>query len=414
MAIVILSASIAAMVLGCGLFNDGEESAEGEGAATVVLGTPPGMGVQVSYLGPTSLEERILDSPVIARVRLDSVSSTTESGPTYLGMKYSVLLEFSFSVLEYLKGAPPTGSGGSGSTDIVAVWAAAPFFDTRQEAEAALPAIAAARDARWDDHDAIVFLQQDSGGFIPSTQQADRYYLSWGGSWTIPDDGYSIASIHDKLWLPAEAAVGAPSQPGGDQQRFLMDVPPATGTAPTMTLGEIKTRVAAVAAKLDAGDGSEEYGECVRLAYQYERINHYQMATRGKGFYASTPDHELDSGLATSSVVYEDEGYGDLPDKKGRTWLNGGDADLFSVEFGDPVPWDSSRDGVNDSIYYARRVVASRPLPAGVYRFHFNNTFYYFVLCDGYPIRYEWTVTVTSPPACCMSSSSTLSRLAAP
>ena len=45
----------------------------------------------------------------------------------------------------------------------------------------------------------------------------------------LPDDGYSLASRHDKLWLPAAAAVGETSQPTGDQQRFLTDVPPAEG-----------------------------------------------------------------------------------------------------------------------------------------------------------------------------------------
>ena len=52
---------------------------------------------------------------------------------------------------EYLKGI--------GAGDIVAVWAAAPFFDTDEEADDALPAIVSARDSQWDDREAIVFLQ---------------------------------------------------------------------------------------------------------------------------------------------------------------------------------------------------------------------------------------------------------------
>ena len=343
----------------------------------------------IAYKGPTSLEERIFASPVIARVRLDSVSSTAEFGTTYRGMKYIAILEFSFSVLEYLK--------GSGANDIVAVWAAASFFDTRQEAEAALPAIAAARDTQWDDREAIVFLQH-SQTYLPSTQQAGRFYLSGehlvGG---IPDDYYSLASRGNKLWLPAEAAVGAPSQPSGDQQRFLLNVPPATGTAPTITLGEMKARIAAVTAKLNDGDGSEEYMECVQRTYQYEGDDRYSIETGGDGYFSRTPDHELDSGLAASSVVYEESVFGGLPDKRGLVWLDGGDADLFSVEFSDAVPYDFSGDGVNDTIQYAQRVVSSRPLPEGVYRFHFNDREVHFVLCNGYTIRYEWTVTVNAP-----------------
>ena len=248
------------LLLGCGIFGDEQNTDKNEAGAVSTVAVevrPP------AYYGATSLEQRILASPVIARVRLDSVSSTAEFGNTYQGAKYLGLLEFNFSVLGYLK--------GSGADDVVAVWQAAPFFDTQQEAEDALPAIAAARDASWDDHDAIVFLK-GSNAALASTQQTDRFYLAWGGTWMdygyydgSLDDGYSIASRHDKLWLPSEA--GAQSQPGGDQQRFLTDVPPETGAGATITLSELKTRIAAVASKLDAGDGSDEYIKCVEDSY---------------------------------------------------------------------------------------------------------------------------------------------------
>ena len=354
---------------------------------TQLGGSPP-----LIYTGPSSLEERILAySPVIARVRLDSITSTVEYGITYQGAGYLALLEFNFSVQEYLK--------GSGSSNIVAVWAAAPFFDTRQEAENALPAIVASRDTQWDDREAIVFLQQDSQGLLPSTEQTAHYYLSWEADPTYDpgDDNYSIASRYNKLWLPATAAIGAPSQSSGDQQSFLLDVPPATGTASTITLGEMKSRIAAVAAKLNASDGSAEYMECVRLTYRYEGMDRYYIETGLDGAVLRTPDHELDSGLAASSVVYEGTAFGDLPDKKSRDWLDGGDANLFSVELGAAFPWDQSGDGVNDAIYYDSSVVSARPLPAGTYRFHFNSVWAVFIPCDGYTIRYEWTVTVNAP-----------------
>ena len=329
------------------------ETPIGAVAPPVVSETAPGIGtptmvVPVGYDGPTSLEERIFASPVIARVQLSSATSTVEIGTTYQGTKYIALLEFSFSVQEYLK--------GSGADDIVAVWAAAPFFDTQQEAEDALPAIAAARDAQWDAHESIVFLQEDSRGFLSSTQQADRYYLAWGGSkmmYADQDDVYSIASRHNKLWLPAAAAVGATSQPTGDQQRFLTDVPPATGTAPTITLGEIKTRIATVTAKLDAGDGSEEYTECVRETYYLERKDRHLREIypdRGStGSNISPPHtHQFNSGLGVGTVVYEiPEGDPITPSVPFEVWLDGGDASLFSV--------------ANLSQDY--RVTTTRPLP---------------------------------------------------
>ena len=420
----ILLAGMTLMLLACGLSDGGEEAQEG-GTPTVETETPtsmvpppvelatptgtaaPPLGLGTAsgtaappsaapplYTGPTSLEERILASPVIARVQLDSANSTVESATAFDGStKYIALLEFSFSVEEYLK--------GSGADDIVAVWESRPIYDARQEAEDALPAIAAARDTQWDDREAIVFLKS-SQTYLTSTQQTDRYYLTWQHEIDF-DDKYSIASRHNKLWLPAAAAVGATSQPTGDQQRFLTDVPPAEGTAPTITLGEIKTLVGTITAKLADDDGSEEYRECVQLTYQYEgddRRYKERFPSRSGSRFAGDPPpgHEFDAGLAAGSTLYEDDlGFGPTADKLVRFWIDGGDADLFSIEFGDAVPYDLSGDGVNDSVNFNRRVISARSLPESVHRFHFNMRPPFFDLCEGYTIRYEWTVTVNAP-----------------
>ena len=406
----ILLAGMTLMLLACGLSDGGEEAQEGgtptvetetptsmvpppvelatpTGTAAPPLGsgTPSGTATPLSsapvlYTGPTSLEERVLASPVIARVQLDSATSTAESATAFDGStKHIALLEFSFSVLEYLK--------GSGADDIVAVWESRPIYDARQEAEAALPAIVVARDTQWDDREAIVFLKS-SQTYLTSTQETDRYYLTWQHEIDF-DDMYSTASRHDKLWLPASAAVGATSQGTGDQQRFLTDVPPATGTAPTITLGEIKTRIATVTAKLNAGDGSEEYRECVRETYYLERKDRHLREIypdRGStGSNISPPHtHQFNSGLGVGTVVYEiPEGDPITPSVPFEVWLDGGDASLFSV--------------ANLSQDY--RVTTTRPLPGMEYDFHFNHRGPYFSRCDGNTIRYEWTVTVTADEA---------------
>ena len=389
---------ITVLLLSCGIFQSQQQSASRDddvsAAPLVVSEASPATVASVPpfYNGPSSLESRILASPVIARVRLDSVSSTAESGPTYQGTKHLALLEFNFSVLEYLK--------GGGADDIVAVWDAAPFFETSKEAGTALPAITAARDARWDNHDAIVFLQS-SNASLASTQLADRYYLAWGGSWMdygIDDDGYSIGSRHDKLWLPAESASSMQFQSGGDQQRFLTDVPPATGTAPTITLGELKTRIAAVTAKLDAGDGSEQYRECVERTYRYEGQDRYRASIGDESRFTPTPDGKLASGLGVSSVVHEAIAYTDLSNIRLAVWLEGTDADLFSVEFGDKVPSDfSGADGNRDLFEFAYRVVSARPLPAGTYTTDYNLRDAHFVPCEGYTYRHDWTIPVEAP-----------------
>ena len=236
------------LLLSCGLSGGGQQALEGDGVEPLLETKTPSGGVAPPtatitptgtvtpplsvppppYDGPKSLEERIFESSVIARVRLDSVSSSAESGTTRFGTKYIAVLEFNLSVEEYLK--------GSGDNDVVAVWNAGQIFDTRQEAEDALPAIAAARDAQWDDQEAVVFLR-NSQTYLPSTQQAGRFYLSGEREvGNVFDDYYSLVSRGNKLWLPA-AAVGDSSQASGDQQRFLLDVPPAVGNGPDDDVG---------------------------------------------------------------------------------------------------------------------------------------------------------------------------------
>ena len=81
----ILPLGLATMLLGCGLLNGGDEPPESKQVTPTVAPTAVSDGQQflgtapLIYLGPNSLEERILASPVIARVRLDSATSTVES-----------------------------------------------------------------------------------------------------------------------------------------------------------------------------------------------------------------------------------------------------------------------------------------------------------------------------------------------
>ena len=76
-------------------------------------------------------------------------------------------------------------------------------YDTRAEAEAADEDFLAARDTRWDDREAIVFLN-NGGDLIASFEEPDRYWLSVlriNG-----EDGYTVASRWTRAWLPNAAA----------------------------------------------------------------------------------------------------------------------------------------------------------------------------------------------------------------
>lgn len=118
-------------------------------------GSVPAHGVPILLppAGYTSLEERAARYDVVARVRLRMVTTTVELivrnplGDTY----YAGALELRFEVLEYL-----AGSGGSEVVGVV--YDPYPLY-TRAEARATLPTVLVSRDSRWDDREAIVFLE---------------------------------------------------------------------------------------------------------------------------------------------------------------------------------------------------------------------------------------------------------------
>ena len=240
-----------------------------------------------AYRGETSLDERILRSDVIARVTLVSVAQVVETQtgwPNEGDTAYRNALEFQFKALEYLK--------GSGGTELVAV---APddhaIFSTRPEAGAGAEDFLGERDTSWDAREAIVFLTDDEPD-RPSTQQPDRYLL-WGLRNFYGHDVYTISSSLNKVWLPAASASSpAPADQvrasSGGAQRFLLEKPPSGGgavlsgmaralsgdqgasQAATITLAEMKARIAELDAEVGEGDGSEEYRECVLVKYWWQ------------------------------------------------------------------------------------------------------------------------------------------------
>ena len=371
-------------------------------AASSSSPAPPVASAPPPYNGESSLEERILESDVVAKVRL--VSATAVAGTAAWRHNApdetspAAVWEFRFRVLEYLK-----GTGANEITAVVLVRGRGD--DTREDVDRALPTIAAERDTHWDSREAIVFLK-NSHVVVPNTSQMGHYFMGFRTAPATNEDGYTIASRWDRLWLP-DASAGASAASSGSQ-RFLLETPTgrgtgatgASGSTRTISLSGMKSKIASLNTELNRGDGSDAYKECVLYTYRYERIEHHFVESTGKdwGYSPKYPKHTFASGLAAGSSVHEDEdGGGSLPDKSERLWLDGGDADLFSVKFGDPIPYDWSGDGVNDSIRYSRRTEAARPLPEGEYKFHYNNRKVFFIPCDGYTVRYEWTVTVTAP-----------------
>ena len=175
----------------------------------------------VASAGPTpnfgelSLEQRIVRSDVLARVILNSVSSGTttayydESDSTQV--TYVGHIDFSFRVLEYLK-----GTGPNEITAVVMVYPEeAPFVDNRTEMEIELPAALAVRDTRWDSREAVVFLQnsyrEGSHAVLPYVRQPGRYFLGRFSINGLHDSGYTVWSEWSKNWLPEAESSGARS-----------------------------------------------------------------------------------------------------------------------------------------------------------------------------------------------------------
>ena len=349
----------------------------------------------VEYLGVTSIEERISASDVIVRARLTNmttelVTTTGEHWAEY----FFVALKFHLSVSEYL-----TGRGANG---IVAYWVSLKQFSTRQDAQDAAAGIAAQRDTQWDNREAVLFLHKERArgwSFDPLAQAESTYILSFGsrrGVGPTFEDYYSLTSRINRLWLPSTSVT--PATPI-DSQEFLLETPVSGGAPSTITLRELKTRVAAVSTELNAGDGSEAYKGCVHWTYTENREDDWREREGGQSerFPPTSPD-SFASGQAVGRELFKYfEGF-EYEGKKSKFWLDGQDSVLFAVKEGPHRPnWDRNGDGQpNDGTVFDHSVALTRPLPQGSYTFNTNLIIWALLAC-GHTYTYEVTANVNAP-----------------
>ena len=366
-----------------------------------------GLGAAPHYGGPVSLEERVLESEVIARIKLRSMSPGVEAfhsagydenGEWIEDTAYANALEFRFEVLEYLK--------GGGGDEIVGIVEGTEGFHTRIAAQMMSKDLTETHDTTWDDNEAIVFLRKNP--IFLSTQNSGRYWL--GGYYgSIRDEGYTVNSHYRKAWLPAADGVEyidkIASTNGNDgEKRFLTGADRAEGESyselidyrvannayntalgaggdsSTITLSELKGIIAELEDEVAAGDGSEEYSQCVLEKYRWNREVEYHHAVSEYGYRTESPEHELSSGLPANTVF----ALGSMPfqppdnydpadiyvnDIEIETWLEGEDAHLFHA--------------VDDNSLVGN----VRPLPRGKYRFYFNSIDPRYIPCNAYPDR---------------------------
>ena len=355
---------------------------------------PPigGLGSPPDYYGVAPVEETIAWADVIARVQLVSVTAVAEqkTGET----DYVAALDYRFRVLEYLR--------GSGGSELVAVaYDSGETFSGSGSAVTRAQALKDRRDTQWDSMEAIIFLE-DAHPALPSSSQADRYRLGAESFYKAWEDYYTIASRWDKKWLPAASSGAARTSGGSDTQRFLLDAPAASsgaggavgqpravgqsGIAPTITLSDLRAKVAANAAAIPAGGGSEAYKDCLYLKLEWAREVQFRVDLRGGNYFYTRSDASLNSGLAAGTRAFTDP-YTVWAPETPPAWAGdypiiGRDAALFRTKW----------PGVADTV---------RPLPAGEYKFYFDHRPKEAIICDAVPDlekqRQEVFVTVTAP-----------------
>ena len=362
-------------------------------AATVAHAT-------VAAQGPTSPEELIFLSEVVARVRLlsvepDSMLRYGEPAPIFV---------FRFQAIEYLK--------GSGDDEMeVRVLVKDVIYDADSptpDADAALrtaKAMLAQRDTRWDNREALVFLRSST---VPEETGFYEFASRFPGPTRLND--YAITSADNRAWLPASAppsgdavadAAFASSEPqyltdasfDADQpqmQGAVVDsVSSPESSAAAISLSEIESLIDANEDTLAKGEGIPGYEECVSNKFEFDAM--YKKFPPQMSFL----ERHIPSGQPAGHRLWpnpRESRLGELYYE--RWWTAGPDSDLFAHRITDD-PDDDPATG------YATEHVTLRPIPKGAYNVFVNDQPAPWVPCDYNPevsnnLR-DMTVRVTAP-----------------
>ncbi len=328
-----------------------------------------------------SVEQQIFRSTTIVRATLQSATAAVETLPSDPGVAstYQAVQELRFTVHEYLK--------GSGPTALLVVVRGGHGYLTEPEAREYADYRVQARVTTWDERQAVLFLEAPaqpytpaaaSGGAAGTSETTSPAVLQFTRfNYNQPPWAYSVDTL-SRAWLPAQ---DTPAE-GGTPTAFITDG--AQSPSPTITLADLRARIAALAAELQAGAGVDGYAACIYSRFLRERYR------RADPWTPTLIDAALASGISTGSEVYEQDYDYDGPQYH-RYWLSGPDAALFQ-----PVIVD---DDGQASTGYRRTLTAARPLPAGEYDVFHNSQHYARFSCAFAPLDayLAVTVTVTAP-----------------
>ena len=373
-------------------------AAEGGATRVTVLDSTPEPFVQPleddgpDLRGFTTLEERIFHSDLIVRATLMSIEGRANLG-CQAGNDWIPVIAYEFEALEYLQGmgskslsvSVPFGSLGSSSKS------AYERYGSERDAIAASISHISERDDKWDEHEAIIFIDEkpwDSACThpmyrVPPSNDSHSFTLAWQ-TYDVQAQEYRIESRVNRVWLPA---VDVPPR---KSESFFVSVPPREERK-SITLDEVRQSIEELDRSISRAkyEGIFGYRECLASKYGRERWNQVVVDSGGRvidhGPDSVVPPPQqrriLFSGLPSNkTVVGEVWQYASPPgsELRDRIWLTGSDAHLFQFQ-PDPVASESRMDSRGGLLHW---IVPSSVLPAGVYRFQLHRQPAAFQPCD--------------------------------
>ncbi len=387
-----LTACVLVLLSGCG------KATASVPAPTSTTAQPTMIDTSQPFVPPSSLDELIFISDVIAWVRLIEAQPGTEwinytDNPGDLP-----IFEFRFQAIEYLK--------GSGDNEfMVKVPVVKWQVSDRDSAESLAEDAFDARDRSWDNREALVFLRAEPVlyGLPPVTGASDQttYQFIGPGFNEYPVDihEYAIMSSYNRAWLPSSAPNGASGAVGSVEPEYFTEAPPSqsqgaagvvSASAPTISLSEIKRRIKANDDLLTANRDVPGYEECIEWKLRHD-AEIQSGHIRAFSVDASIPSGRSE-GHRLSSKYAESQYYS-------KWWTTGPDSDLFILRM--------VEDPDNDpSTGYEWEHVTTRPIPRGVYRVFYSVQSAPWVPCNYNPDestddlkdRREIVVVATAPP----------------
>ena len=333
---------------------------------------------------PTSTEELIFLSEIVARARLVSVDPGSR---LYRDGQQRPVFVFRFRVVEYLKGSgeddltvnliaespdgPFAGYHYTGATPM-------PTPDAEEALRTAKSRLAQ-RDARWDNREALIFLN-------PSTIPGESGAYEFAGRYsTTVLYNYAITSEYNRAWLPATAPSGdaaadaaidsalASSEPHyltGEpfdmaqpqaQGAVAESVSPPESSAAAISLSGIKSLIKANESMQEKGEGIPGYDECVKDKFKYDSL--YKEFPPQMSFL----ERHISSGRHAGHRLWPNPRRSRLGELYyERWWTAGPDSDLFAHRIID----DPDNDPATG---YATEHVTLRPIPKGEYKVFVND-----------------------------------------